>query len=107
MKFERNQKRGKLMNYRANGKLPAAGNPNFHSRKSVQMFTVGCGGAPANKKIRPGHASGVPAGVGRRETETRDHIWKPRPTMGTKSWSRLPYFVPGAGVMISLGNAVM
>src|ERR1017187_8924273 len=56
MKFERSQKRGKLMKYRANGKLPAAGNPNFHSRKSVQMFTVGCGGAPANKKIRPGQA---------------------------------------------------
>lgn len=35
------------------------------------------------------------------------YISMPMPTMGTKSWSTEPYFVPGAGVMICLGNAVM
>src|ERR1035441_7824156 len=44
---------------------------------------------------------------GSEERRTADHISKPRPTMGTKSWRILPYFILLlGGVMICVGNWV-
>ena len=60
------------------------------------------------KKKPAGMPCDIAAGKGSEERRSADHISKPRPTMGTKSWRILPYFtLLLGGVMISVGNAVM
>ena len=71
------------------------------------MYPQHSHGAPQPHKKNPAAAL-VGAAAGEEERQIPpDYISKPRPTMGTKSWSSIPYLVPVGGVMISFGNAVM
>ena len=76
-------------------------------QEESELCSDGQAGGLSYKKKPAAMPCDIAAGKGSEERRTADHISKPKPTMGTKSWRILPYFtLLLGGVMICVGNWV-